>query len=69
MVVLQMFISSLSIKLNPQINNAMNVHAPPSVSRMVLLNRLIRWYMAVTIIPTNVDANVAKRIGMKMSLG
>ena len=68
-LVLTLFINIESICPKPQITVATTRAAPPRVSSMVLLSRLIFWKKLVMMIPDNVEKNVASKMGIKISVG
>ena len=67
--VLTVFMVCPSSWLKPQMTAATRAQAPPRVSSSVRLSRLMRWKSEVTMTPVSVEKNVARRMGMKMSVG
>ena len=67
--VLTMFICSLSSLPKPHITAATATQRPPRVSSITRLSRLMRWYRLVTMMPVNVEKNVARSMGMNISVG
>ena len=67
--VLTRFMVSLLSCPKPHITAATKRLMPPSVSKMVLLMRFMRWNVDVMMMPKSVEKNVASRMGMNTSVG
>ena len=63
------FMTTELSRLKPQMMAATARHMPPRVSSRVRLSRLMRWQSEVTMTPARVEKKVARRMGMKTSVG